>query len=59
MTEDQLRAYVSDLYPSRRWRARVKKMNQNQLFAIYAKTQKKLEEEKKEPEEDKQDEIPF
>jgi hypothetical protein len=34
-------------------------MSEAQLYAIYVKTQKKLEEEKKEPEEDKQDEIPF
>lgn len=56
MTNDQRRNYVAGLYPGPRWVARVGKMSDAQVFAIYQAKQQ-VDEEKKEKV--KQDELPF
>lgn len=61
MTDEQKRQWVSELYPGPRWKKKVSKMSDAQVFAIWAK-----EHGRKDPsrhpdsEPDKtQDEIPF
>jgi len=47
MNAQQMRNYVADLYKGPRWSARVAKMSDAQVFAIY-KAKQKHDEEKKE-----------
>ena len=35
MSVQQMRKYVSDAYPGDRWKAKVKKMSDNQIIAVY------------------------
>lgn len=58
MNDEQRRAFVADMYPGPRWKARVAKMPDSQIYAIYMA---KLEYDEKNPkkEDDGQDEIPF
>jgi hypothetical protein len=51
------RAYVSDMYPGKRWKNKVKHMSDIQVTAIYLKEQAKQDKPKKETNND--DEIPF
>ena len=32
---DQMRAFIADQYPSKRWKDRVAKMSNGQVYAIY------------------------
>ena len=61
MTPDhEKRNFVAGMYPGHGWKVKVKGMSDAQVFAIYQKEQRKLEEEKKKPKpQDNQDDIPF
>lgn len=50
------RAYVSDMYPGKNWKNKVKRMSDIQITAIYLKEQAKPKPKK---ENDNHDEIPF
>jgi hypothetical protein len=51
------RAYVSDMYPSKRWKTKVKHMSDIQVTAIYLKEQAKGFPSK--PKKENNDDIPF
>lgn len=40
MTPEQKRAFVAEMYPSLRWKKKVAKMSDSQVFAIYMREQK-------------------
>lgn len=57
MADSEQRKFVSDLYQGKRWRRRVRRMNDEQVFAIWIKEKQKIEEEEKKKKDDK--DIPF
>lgn len=49
MTIEQMREYVSKMYPSDKWKFRVKTMPDNQIIAIYHRLKEKPPKVKKDP----------
>lgn len=60
---EQKRAYVSALYPGKRWRRRVRRMPDSQVVAIFLREKNKESDKPKDPPADppkeKPDDIPF
>ena len=58
MSDDinQKREFVASLYSGPRWRRKVSKMSDKQVLAIYFKEKNK---DRKQPEKEKEDDIPF
>lgn len=53
------RAFVSDMYPGKGWKRKVKHMSDIQVTAIYLKEQAKPKKAKPEKEKENHDDIPF
>lgn len=58
MTDEMKRAWVLDMYPGPGWKAKVRKMPDSQIFAIYMREINKPP-KNEEPKESGKDDIPF
>jgi hypothetical protein len=60
MVDVDKRAFVADLYPSRRWKQKVTRMSDAQVTAIYLREQAKIQSPQQDkPKEDGDNDIPF
>lgn len=58
MSTEREREYVSNMYSGKKWKARVRKMSDAQILAIYFKETKKVEEPPDKPDQE-EPQIPF
>jgi hypothetical protein len=56
---EKKRAFVYDMYPGKGWHAKVKKMSDAQIVAIYLKHQSEPQPQHEEKPDDDSDTIPF